>query len=419
MTRCSASASLGAVLALLVACVAPAAAQTAERIVEIRVHGNHTTPDDQVVALSGLSVGDPATPDALKVAEDKLQASRRFEGVEVRRRFASIEDANAILVVLVVDEREGVSANTPLPGPLRRLGLASLWMPILNFIDGYGFTYGARISFADPIGPQTRMSIPLTWGGERRAALEVERTFQGKAWSSVSGAIDTYRRVNPHFEIADLRVEGRARVERRFTPWLRAGAAARIARVDFGGDVDTHDAEGVDVTFDTRIDPSFPRNAVHMRLGWEHMGFEAGSAGMWKGDLRGYVGVGGSRVLALRAQFARASAALPPSEQLLLGGSDTLRGYRTGYRANDRLAAASAELRVPLSSPFSFARLGVKGFVDAGTVWSSSARLADQPFDHGIGGGFYAGIAALMLDVDVAWPESGSPHVHVGLGVTF
>src|SRR5262245_37347326 len=247
MPRCSASACHGLLLVFLVACAAPAAAQTAERIVEIRVHGNHTTPDDQVVALSGLSVGDPVTPDALKAAEDKLQASHRFEGVEVRRRFASIEDLNAILVVLVVDEREGVSPNTPLPGPLRRLGLASLWMPILNFIDGYGFTYGARISFADPIGPQTRISVPLTWGGERRAALEVERTFQAKAWSSVSGAVDTYRRVNPHYEIPDFRVEARGRVERKFTPWLRAGGGARIARVDFGGEVNTHDAEGVDV----------------------------------------------------------------------------------------------------------------------------------------------------------------------------
>jgi len=419
MTRCSASARLGSLLAIMVVCAAPAAAQTAERIVEIRVHGNHTTPGDEVLALSGLSVGVPATEEALKAAEDKLRASHRFEGVEVRRRFASIEDLTAILVVIVVHEREGVSADTPLPGPLRRLGLASLWMPILNFIDGYGFTYGARISFVDTLGPQTRISIPLTWGGERRAALEVERTFQGKAWSSVSGAVDTYRRVNPHYETADLRVEVRGRVERKFKPWLRAGAAARIARVDFGGDVNTHDAEGVDVTFDTRLDPSFPRNAVHARLGWEHMGFEGGTAGMWKGDLRGYVGVGGSRVLALRAQFARASTALPSSEQPLLGGSDTLRGYRTGYRADDRLAAVSAELRVPLSSPFSFGRLGVKGFIDAGTVWSSSARLVDQPFDHGIGGGFYAGVAAFMLDVDVAWPESGSPHVHVGLGVTF
>ena len=90
-----------------------------------------------------------------------------------------------------------------------------------------------------------------------------------------------------------------------------------------------------------------------------------------------------------------------------------------GGVARTRLAAVSAELRVPLTSPLNFGRFGVKAFVDVGTVWSSPERLRDQAFDRGIGGGFYAGVAAFMLNVDVAWPESGSPRVHVGMGVTF
>jgi hemolysin activation/secretion protein len=131
------------------------------------------------------------------------------------------------------------------------------------------------------------------------------------------------------------------------------------------------------------------------------------------------VGVFGANVLALRATFARADAALPLSEQPLLGGSGTLRGYPAGYRAGDSLAAVSAEVRVPLTSPLNYGRFGVKGFVDAGTVWSSPERLRDEHFDRGIGGGIYAGVAAFMLNIDVAWPESGSPRVHVGMGVTF
>jgi hypothetical protein len=57
--------------------------------------------------------------------------------------------------------------------------------------------------------------------------------------------------------------------------------------------------------------------------------------------------------------------------------------------------------------------------VDAGTVWASAQRLSDQPWDRGIGGGVYFGATALMLDVDVAWPEQDSPRVHVTFGVTF
>jgi outer membrane protein assembly factor BamA len=229
----------------------------------------------------------------------------------------------------------------------------------------------------------------------------------------------TYRRVNPHYEIPDVRFEARVRAERRFARHVRVGANLRTARVDFAGVADRHDTAGVDVRFDTRLDPSFPRNAVDARVGWEHMRFDAGGAGIWRGDLRGYIGLLGKNVVALRGTFARADASLPLSEQPLLGGSETVRGYETGYRAGDSLAAVSAEVRVPLTSPLNYGRLGVKGFIDAGTVWSSPARLRDQAFDRGIGGGVYAGVAAFMLDVDVAWPESGGPRVHFGMGVTF
>jgi outer membrane protein assembly factor BamA len=412
------------IVAVLMALAIPggaarASAQTGDRIVEIRVHGNHTTPNADVLALSGLAVGEPGTEARLKEAEDKLEASHRFESVEVRRRFQSIADPNAILVMIVVDERAGVTSETPMPGPLRRLRVASLWMPILSREDGYGFTYGARVSFTDPLGPRTRLSLPLTWGGERRAGLEAERRFEGPLLSSVTGGVAAYRRVNPHYDIPDVRLEARVRVERRFAHLVRLGASVRTARVDFSGTTARHDAAGLDARLDTRLDPSFPRNAVDTRIGWERLAFENGSAGIWRGDLRGYVGVFGANVVALRATFARADTALPLSEQPLLGGSETLRGYRTGYRAGDSLAAVSAELRVPLTSPLNFGRFGVKAFVDAGTVWSSPERLRDQAFDRGIGGGIYAGVAAFMLNVDVAWPESGSPRVHVGMGVTF
>ena len=38
---------------------------------------------------------------------------------------------------------------------------------------------------------------------------------------------------------------------------------------------------------------------------------------------------------------------------------------------------------------------------------AAGQRLADQPWDRGIGGGVYLGAAVLTLDVDVAWPEHG------------
>jgi outer membrane protein assembly factor BamA len=227
------------------------------------------------------------------------------------------------------------------------------------------------------------------------------------------------RRVNPHFDIPDARLEAGIRAERPVTRWLRAGLAAQTARVDFAGATDRHDSLSADLVVDTRLDPSFPRNAVHLTTRLERLAFEGGHAGRWLADLRGYAGLIGSTVLAVRGNVSLAGAPLPASEQPLLGGSGSLRGYRAGHRAGDNLAALSAELRVPVNSPLSAGRLGVKVFVDSGTTWAAGRRLADQHFDRGIGGGVYFGLAALLADLDVAWPESGKLRVHFGLGVTF
>ena len=405
------------------------AAQT-EKIAEIRVHGNHTTPDADILALSGLTAGEDAAPNRISEAERKLRGAGRFEDVEVRRRYLSISDPSQILIMIVVDEHPAVSATDLTPGPLKKLGSATMWLPILQHKDGYGFTYGARVAFPDVLGDRSRVSVPMTWGGERRIALEAERLFDGPV-SVVKGGVSFFRRVNPHFEQPDTRREGRVEVERTVTDWLRVGANARVAAVEFGDAYEArHTAGGLHTVFDTRIDPSFPRNAIHARLGWERLAFSpsravgsaaigAGDANRWLTDVRGYVGIGGSTVLALRGQLARSNSALPLAEQTLLGGSDSLRGYRTGYRAGDNMAAGTIEVRQPLNSPLNAGRFGLKVFVDAGTTWAAGGRMGDQPFDRGIGGGIYFGVGPFMMDLDVAKPEEGRPRAHFGMGVNF
>jgi outer membrane protein assembly factor BamA len=396
----------------------PASGQTIERIAEIRVHGNHTTPDTDILTLAGLATGADASEAQLRAAEKKLKDTGRFEAVELRRRFLSISDPTQILVMIIVDEHPAVSASDLTPGPFKKLGAAQMWLPILHHDDGYGLTYGARVSFVDVLGDRSRLSVPMSWGGERRIALEAERAFDGPI-SIVRGSVGINRRVNPHFEMSDRREEVRVEAERIITGWLRAGATARVAQVHFGPEYDArHSAAGVMATVDTRIDPSFPRNAIHSTAGWERL-FFGGSAGRFRTDTRGFIGIGGSTVLALRGQLVRASRALPAAEQSLLGGSDTVRGYRTGHRAGDNLMAGTIEVRQPLNSPLSFGRFGLKAFVDAGTTWATAARWDDQRLDRGIGGGVYLGAGPLMMDLDVAKPREGHVRAHFGLGVTF
>lgn len=407
------------VLLAALTCAAPIAAQAPERVAEIRVHGNHTTPDADILALSSLAVGADASEARLREAERMLRATGRFEAVEVRRRYLSIADPSQILIMIVVDEHPAVSAGDLTPGVMKKVASAGMWLPILHHEDGYGLTYGARYSFNDPLGDRSRVSVPLTWGGERRAAVEAERLFDGPI-TRLRGGFAWSRRVNPHFELADTRREMRVEAQRILTDWLRVGATARVAGVSIGDGYDArHTAGGGHVELDTRIDPSFPRDAIHVRLEWERLAFETGSARLWRTDARGYLGVAGSTVLAARGQLATSTSALPMAEQTLLGGSGSLRGYRAGHRAADNLAAGTIELRQPLNAPLTVARLGVKAFIDVGTAWSNGERLRRQRFEHGVGAGVYAGGGPVMIDLDVAWPEQGRPRVHFGFGVSF
>ena len=397
----------------------PSWAVAQETIAEIRVHGNHTTPDADIIGLSGLKPGDPATDARLAEAEQALRTSDRFDDVELRKRFRSIDNPADILIMIVVDERAGVSADDLTPGFGARVRSSMVWWPILNYADGYGFTYGIRPAFTDPIGQDSRLSFPFSWGGERRAGVELERSFNDQR-TRAGVAFWVNRRVNPFFEVPDVRQQVRFEADHAIVPWMRVGGSASIAQVEFG---DSYDARqvvgGPHVTFDTRIDPLFPRNAIHTRIGWEAVSFETGSAGRWTTDARGYVGIGPRIVVALRGQLERSDGPLPEAEQSLLGGWDSLRGYRTGHRAGDSMAAVSAEVRVPLNSPLRVSKLGVKAFIDAGTVWNSGTSLGDQPFERGIGGGVFLGAAVMKLDLDIAWPEDGKPRVHFAMGISF
>jgi outer membrane protein assembly factor BamA len=412
-----------AAILMVVVAAGVATAQVAEVLREVRVHGNHTTPDADILAIAGLTIGMPVTDAALREATERLRRSGRFDDAELRKRFRSIDDPSDIVVIILVDEVTGITDDDLMPGPLKKMRSLGMWLPVLDYADGYGFTYGARITFVDTFGKRSRISVPLTWGGERKAALEADRTFRRGPFTRIEAAASLTRRVNPHFEVSDRRTEVQARVERSLTPWLRVGGGAKVTNVQWRGVDDSYLTPGLDVVLDTRTDPAFPRNAVHVVSSAEQLRFDrATRIARWTTDARGYVGLFGSSVLAVRALSIRSGDPLPEYEQPLLGGVSTLRGYEFGYRVNDNLASLSAELRVPLTSPVYLGRLGIKGFIDAGTVYPSGAKLSDQPFERGIGGGVFTTWAVIRMGLDVAWPVSGSTHKprwHFGLGVTF
>lgn len=384
-------------------------------VAEVRVHGNHTTPDADILSLVGDVTGRPATDALIREIADRLEKSRRFSGVDVRKRYRSIANPDDILLMIVVDELPGVSQTDLTPGPWKRFTASGMFLPVLRYEDGYGFTYGTQITFVDRLGPSSRISAPLTWGGERQARVQLERTFP-RARLAADGGIG--RRENPHYLIGDRRAGLHVRAEGTAARWLRLGVGAGTDDVRFGGLGDRLRRVGADATLDTRVDPAFPRNAVYAAVRRERLTFDAGRAVRTTTDLRGYVGIVGQSVLALRGLNVSSTDPLPAYEQGLLGGSSTLRGYRAGYRADDNLVALSAEYRVPTSSPLSVGRAGVRVFVDAGATYPSGARMTAQPLDTGCGAGLFVNATVFSLSLDLARRGGGGYRAHFGMGLT-
>ena len=204
--------------------------QDRETITAIQIQGNTATSDEEVRRLADVRVGMPLESQTIEDVAARLRATKRFESVEVRKRFASIADPSQIVLVIVVDEGPVHIEMTGDPDRPTRVVRTRrpniLFLPVLNVEDGYGLTYGARFALADPAGRNSRLSFPLTWGGTKEAAAELDKTFgRGPLHRLVAGG-SISRRTNPFFEENDDRARVWVRGEREMVR-ARAGGGDR------------------------------------------------------------------------------------------------------------------------------------------------------------------------------------------------
>jgi outer membrane protein assembly factor BamA len=423
---------VAAALLLALATAAPLAAQPQEVLADIRVHGNVLTPEDQIRRLAGAKIGDPVTVGTVDEIRGRLKDSGTFRDVQVLKRYASIADPTRILIVIVVDEGAVAIRMTGDPASptqiVKRRWPRILIFPILDAEDGYGLSYGMQFGMAEKLGSDSRVSFPLTWGGERRAAAELDKQFTRGPLTRIMGGASLSQRRNPFFDARDRRRRVWLRAERQLGRYLRIGASGGRQNVTFGGVAHRVTHGGADVTFDTRIDTVVPRNAVFVRAGVERLSFGQGSVTPEVGgaaairhelDARGYIGLLGQLSLAVRALRTASDRRLPAYEQSLLGGMANLRGFHAGSAAGDRLAAASLELVLPLTSPVRVGRFGVTAFVDAGSVYPVGERLRDQDLKRGIGGAVWFSAAMVRFSVGVAHGIGATTRVHAGGRVLF
>jgi hemolysin activation/secretion protein len=185
--------------------------------------------------------------------------------------------------------------------------------------------------------------------------------------------------------------------------------------VSFRGGNDSLLEAGPEIVLDTRLDPMLARNAVYVRGAWNHLAFrnhETTERSTIEGA--GYLGLLGQTVLVIRAQRDGANKSLPAYLQPLLGGVDTLRGFKAGTAVGDTLVAGSAELRVPLTSPLKLGKVGVSAFVDVGAVYQHPWRLSDQAMMEGVGASVWFSVAVLRFSAAIAHGIGASTRVHFG-----
>ena len=392
-----------------------------ETIVEIRVHGNRSIPDEEVLALADIVVGDQVGQDLISAIERRLEESGRFETFDVRKRYQSLTTTDQVSIILVVRERPVAASGNFFARSVREVARRVLILPIVSYAEGYGFTYGVRTSIVDVLGNAGRLSVPATWDGERRVALEADKTFATGVIHRLQGGTALSRRTHPHFEINEDRTEFWVNATHELPVSLRLGAHVGWVDVRFGTLDDRMASYRANIELDTRSDVTFPRDAMYAvaEIEWLDISGRRSVIRRPRYELSGFKGLIGQTILAVRARYQGASAPLPSYEQILLGGVSSLRGWKVGELIGDLAVAASAELRFPLNSALSVRQVGVSVFYDTATAYAHGQSLRKQRFHKGAGAGIFLRAPVFYFRLDIAHDIVDSVRAHATAALSF
>lgn len=106
---------------------------------------------------------------------------------------------------------------------------------------------------------------------------------------------------------------------------------------------------------------------------------------------------------------------IPRNEKLMVGGSETLRGYDFRYFEGHRMILFNAEYRFPIYGIFEGA-----GFIDTGYAWSEEQNFKLNDMGLGIGAGVRLDTPLGKLRLDIGYrPDIGKFKPHFSIGQTF
>src|SRR4028119_1138512 len=129
----------------------------------------------------------------------------------------------------------------------------------------------------------------------------------------------------------------------------------------------------------------------------------------WLGQVQRVQRLNDKHLLILQSDLQLSANSLLPSQQFVIGGGQSLRGYRQNARSGDNGLRVSIEDRITLQrDPSGNPKLQLAPFLEAGTVWNAANnpnKLPNQRFLAGVGlGVIWEPIPRLNLRVDYAFP---------------
>ena len=233
----------------------------------------------------------PVTPQTVDEAPARLRAAKKFDHVEIRKRFASISDPTKIVLVVIVDEGPVHIERRTIPRTRRASSRTEgriCWFCRSSNPRTRTDSATAHVSrIPDPLGKESRVSFPLTWGGERQAAIELDKRLDRTHLMRFTGGAGFSQRTNPFFDEHDTRERVWGRAERELLKGLRVGADRRLGtralrRASRSTTTSATASRGRarSLIVDTRLDPMLAHNAVYGRAAWERLKFAGGSPGL-------------------------------------------------------------------------------------------------------------------------------------------
>ena len=203
-----------------------------------------------------------------------------------------------------------------------------MFLPVLDVQDGYGWTYGVRFAVPNVAGSRSRVAFPLTWGGDKRAAVQFEKDFDTGPLDRVTGG--------------PVRLPARApvlRTRRRSAAAVGEAGARSAAEASRRGNARHRTRAVPGRRHPVRADRRRPRARhaprslarAQCRLRPRRLGplaFTGAETPSVQRRPRGYAGLIGQSVLVGRVYRSASDRPLLPFLQPILGGMDNLRGSR-------------------------------------------------------------------------------------------